>query len=106
MNNRDLSTVEPRKPNRLSLKQQKTLLQTLHNRVKGRVSYKVRGLQGSENLQQYLEFRLSKEPGIDYVRASSWSGNILILFTKERSPKAMQRGLGLRLQALEMNLRD
>ncbi|MDJ0530952.1 MAG: HAD-IC family P-type ATPase [Xenococcaceae cyanobacterium MO_207.B15] len=94
MNNRDLSTVEQRKLNRLSLKQQKPLVQALHNRVKGRVRYKVRGLQRSENLQQYLEFRLSKEPGIDYVRASSWSGNILILFTGERSPKAMQRGLG------------
>ncbi|MDJ0570006.1 MAG: hypothetical protein QNJ53_13300, partial [Pleurocapsa sp. MO_192.B19] len=89
MNNRELTTVEQRKPHRFSFKQQQPLVQTLHNRVKGRVRYKVRGLQGSENLQQYLEFRLSTAPGIDRVRASSWSGNILIIFTKERSPKAM-----------------
>ena len=83
MNNRELPTVERRNPSRFYSKQQKPLVQMLHDRVRGRVRYKVRGLQGSENLQRYLGFKLSSEPGIDLVRASSWSGNILILFTKE-----------------------
>ncbi|RMF22534.1 MAG: cation-transporting P-type ATPase [Cyanobacteria bacterium J083] len=74
--------------NQRSCKRQKPLLQTLHNSVKGRVRYKVRGLRGSENLQQYLEFKLSGQPGIDYIRASSWSGNVLILF-KDFSPQQL-----------------
>ncbi len=87
MNNRERPAVELRKANRLSSRR-KHLVQTLHNRVPGRVRYKVRGLQGSDNLQQYLEFKLSTQPGIDYVRASSWSGNILILYAKELNLKA------------------
>ena len=85
MNKHELPTREEKKPDRhFPLKQQKPLVQILHNRIKGRVRYKVRGLQQSENLQQYLKFRLSREPGIDFVRANSWTGNVLILFTKER----------------------
>ncbi len=87
MNNHKLPTGERNKPERrLSLKQQKPLVQVLHNHVEGRVRYKVRGLQQSENLQQYLKFRLSSEPGIDFVRTNSWTGNVLILFAKERHP--------------------
>ncbi|MDJ0687866.1 MAG: HAD-IC family P-type ATPase [Xenococcaceae cyanobacterium MO_188.B32] len=89
MNNRQLPSGESRKSHRLSLKQPKPLVQMLHNRVQGRVRYKIRGLKRSENLPQYLEFRLSSQPGINYVRASSWTGNILILFTKELSLKAI-----------------
>ncbi|MGK7916927.1 MAG: cation-translocating P-type ATPase [Prochloraceae cyanobacterium] len=83
MNNHELLTGEGKKPDRLSLKQQKPLVQMLHNRVEGRVRYKVRGLQQSGNLQQYLTFRLSGEPGIDLVRTNSWTDNVLILFNKE-----------------------
>ena len=89
MNNHKLSIAERRKSHSLSLKQRKPLVQTLHARVGGRVRYKVRGLQGAENLQQYLEFSLSRQPGINYVRASSWSGNILIVFTQEHNIKAI-----------------
>ena len=69
--------------NHTKLQQERPILRTLHNRIPGRVRYKVIGLQQSKNLQQYLEFRLSREPGINSVRVSSWTGNILILFTKE-----------------------
>ncbi len=89
MDNPKLPTVEPRKLNRLSFKQHKPLVQTLHDRVRGRVRYKVRGLQGSANLQRYLEFKLSREPGIERVHASSCTGNILILFTKEYNSPAL-----------------
>ena len=89
MDNPKLPTVEPRKFNRLSLKQHKPLVQTLHDRVRGRVRYKVRGLQRSANLQRYLEFKLSREPGIERVHASSCTGNILILFTKEYNSPAL-----------------
>ncbi len=71
------------------LHQARPLLHILHNSVPGRRRYKVRGLQGSENLAQYLELRLSREPEIDYVRASSWSGNIVIVFSKEGNHKAI-----------------
>ena len=84
MNNQKLPTGDEKKPDRLSLKQQKPLVQILHDRVEGRVRFKVRGLQQSENLQQYLKVRLSSEPGIDFVRINSWTGNVLILFTKEQ----------------------
>lgn len=89
MNNRQLPTRERRKSRHLSSKQQRPLVQTLHNSVKGRVRYHVRGLKRAENLQHYLEFRLSSATGINYVRASSWTGNILISFTQERSLKAI-----------------
>ncbi|MDJ0591722.1 MAG: HAD-IC family P-type ATPase [Pleurocapsa sp. MO_226.B13] len=89
MNNRQLPTRETRKPKRLFLKKPKPLVQTLHDRVPGRVRYKVRGLKGSRNLQQYLEFKLSNRSGIDRIQVSSWSGNILILFTKEHNPQTI-----------------
>ena len=73
----------------LKLHQAKPLLHILHNSVPGRRRYKVRGLQRSKNLGQYLELRLSREPEIDSVRASSWSGNIVIVFSKERNHKAI-----------------
>ena len=80
MNNQKLPTGDEKKPDCLSLKQQKPLVQILHDRVEGRVRFKVWGLQQSENLQQYLKVRLSREPGIDLVRINSWTGNVLILF--------------------------
>ena len=89
MNNRKLRAVERSQPNRRFSSRQKPLVQTLHNRVPGRLRYKVKGLQGSDNLQQYLEFKLATQPGIDYVRGSVWSGNILILHSKDLDCKAI-----------------
>ena len=89
MNNRQLPTVGFRTANRSYSKQSTPLVQTLHKRVKGRVRYKVRGLQHSTHLQRYLEFKLASRAGIERVRASSCTGNILILFTEEYNPKAI-----------------
>ncbi len=94
MNNHQL----PTKKARLSLEQQTSLVQILHDRVKGRVRYKVRGLQGSVNCQKYLEFSLSSKSGINYVRASSWSGNVLIVFSQEFS---LQRIMTLVIEAVQ-----
>ena len=59
MNDRQLLTVGRRTPARSYLKQPTPLVQTLHDCVKGRVRYKVRGLRHSTHLQRYLEFRCS-----------------------------------------------
>ena len=75
MNNRQLPTVGFRTPNRSYSKQSTPLVQTLHKCVKGRVRYKVRGLQHSTHLQRYLEFKLASRAGIERVRASSCTGN-------------------------------
>ncbi len=89
MNNRQLLTVGRRTTARPYLKQPTPLVQTLHNCVKGRVRYKVRGLRHSTHLQRYLEFRLASRSGIERIRASSCTGNILILFTEEHNLKAI-----------------
>ncbi|MEM8832492.1 MAG: HAD-IC family P-type ATPase [Cyanobacteria bacterium P01_G01_bin.19] len=88
MNNSNLPNVV-RKPDCLCSEPQKPLVQTLHDRVRGRVRYKVRGLQGSEYLQQFLEFRLSSKPGINRIHASTWSGNILIFYSIELNSQAI-----------------
>jgi Ca2+-transporting ATPase len=81
----------------ISTKKKKSSIQTLHTAVEGRARYKVIPLRHNEIFQQYLEYRLSTEPGIKQVRASSLTGNILILFdTTKKNVKA----IASRLQTL------
>jgi Ca2+-transporting ATPase len=63
-----------------------SLVQSLHTVVKGRARYKITGLQGSREIQQYLEFKLSTEPGVFRASASPVTGNILVLFHPDYSP--------------------
>ena len=65
------------------------LVKVVHARVRGRCRYKVRGLCGSVALKRYLELRLSAARGIDYVRANAVTGNVLLRFQAQRSPRAM-----------------
>jgi Ca2+-transporting ATPase len=88
MNNYGRLVPRPKRE-RLSCKKQHSLVKTLNDRVKGRVRYKVSGLKRSPALKQYLEFRLSISPEINYVSTNSWTGNILIIFSPERNPQAI-----------------
>ncbi|BAY11385.1 phosphatase PAP2 family protein [Calothrix sp. NIES-2098] len=65
------------------------LVRTIHSAVKGRARYKVKGLYGSESLKRYLGFRLSKAEGITQVSASTWTGNVLVIFHPDFSPNAI-----------------
>lgn len=69
--------------------QNNSLVRAIHTAVKGRARYKVNGLDGSEALQRYLGFRLSKESGIMQVSANQWTGNVLVIFHPDFSPKAI-----------------
>ncbi len=64
----------------ISTQKQNFSIQTLHTAVKGRARYKVSSLRYDPSLKQYLEYRLATEPGIEQVRASSVTGNLLIFF--------------------------
>lgn len=65
-------------PNKVSHPQ--PLVQALHTAVRGRVRFRVQGLQGTVPLKQYLEFHLLQEPGISYASASTTTGNLLVQF--------------------------
>jgi Ca2+-transporting ATPase len=69
----------------ISSRKKATLVKTLHVTVKGRGRYKVQGLLRSHLLQNYLEFRLTKESAIKDVDANCWTGNILVIFNHQFS---------------------
>ncbi|BAU65904.1 ATPase, P-type, HAD superfamily, subfamily IC [Stanieria sp. NIES-3757] len=78
----------------ISSRKKATLVKTLHATVKGRGRYKIQGLlrsrhdRGAERsrlLQNYLEFRLTKESAIKDVDANCWTGNILVIFNHKSS---------------------
>ncbi|WP_017742150.1 phosphatase PAP2 family protein [Scytonema hofmannii] len=71
------------------LPEQNPLVQALHTAVKGRARYKVNGLYRSEAFKRYLELKLSNEKGIQQVSANQYTGNVLVLFTNDRSPNAI-----------------
>src|SRR5919199_1664892 len=61
------------------------VVQAIHTAVKGRARYKVNGLEHSEALKTYLEFRLLESEGIRQVSANPITGNILVIFNPVRS---------------------
>jgi P-type Ca2+ transporter type 2C len=69
------------------------LVKAIHTVIKGRGRYKVEGLRGSKSLQQYLELRLAAEEPINYVRANSNSGNVLVFFLADRNWKAIANAI-------------
>src|SRR5690348_14140820 len=58
------------------------LLRPLHTCVPGRVRVAVSGLRGSRPMARWLETSVSLFPGVRGVKASSTTGNAIILFTK------------------------
>ncbi|MBE9169854.1 cation-transporting P-type ATPase [Pleurocapsales cyanobacterium LEGE 06147] len=79
-----------KEPGNISIQKKNYPIQPLHTAVKGRARYKVRSLRYDQTLKQYLEYRLSSEPGIKQVRASSVTGNLLVLFdAKQQDTKAI-----------------
>ena len=57
----------------------------LHNEVPGRVRLEVPGLKENPALKQFLEVSLRRSPGIYWVSASVYTGNILIHFALEKN---------------------
>ncbi|MFN6537994.1 MAG: HAD-IC family P-type ATPase [Nostoc sp. EkiNYC01] len=62
------------------------MIQAIHTNVKGRIRYKINELYRSADLKEYLERSLSKEAGINYVSANLLTGNILVIFNRDKSP--------------------
>jgi membrane-associated phospholipid phosphatase len=58
---------------------------TLHNNVRGRGRYKIKGLWANKNLKSYLESQLSTKIGIIHVSANPTTGNILVRFESKYS---------------------
>ncbi len=65
------------------------LVQPIHTAVKGRARYKVNGLYGSPTLKKYLELRLQECKGIVQVRASHYTGNVLVILNPDWNLKAI-----------------
>lgn len=66
-------------------------VEAIHTAVKGRARFKVRGLQGSTALKQYLERQLGAAVGVERVSASADSGNLLVLFNPKMGVGAIAR---------------
>ncbi|MFN6486784.1 MULTISPECIES: phosphatase PAP2 family protein [unclassified Nostoc] len=64
-------------------------VQAIHTAVKGRARYKVNGLYHSETLKRYLESRLLEQEIIFQARANSYTGNVLVIFSPEKSLNAI-----------------
>lgn len=61
----------------------------INQAVSGRVRFKVLGLYRSEPLKNYLESKLSLLNGIEEVRPSILTGNILVFFNSTNSPQCI-----------------
>ncbi|WP_445628507.1 phosphatase PAP2 family protein [Nostoc sp. DSM 114167] len=64
-------------------------VQAIHTAVKGRARYKVNGLYHSEALKRYLESRLLEQKIILEARANSYTGNVLVIFSPDKSLNAI-----------------
>jgi len=60
----------------------------LHDALKGRARYKVRGLYRSESLKRRLENLLRREQGVQRVTASILTGHLLVIFHSDRTAPA------------------
>ncbi|WP_013324347.1 cation-translocating P-type ATPase [Gloeothece verrucosa] len=74
----------------LNGKSTKNILSTLHTSIKGRRRYKIKGLRQFLALKYLLEMKLSHERGINYVRANTTSGNLLLLYQADRNPEEIK----------------
>ncbi|WP_313932000.1 MULTISPECIES: HAD-IC family P-type ATPase [Nostoc] len=61
------------------------MIKAIHTTIKGRARFKIKELYGSVELKEYLERSLSKEPGINDVRANPITSNILVNFNRDIS---------------------
>ncbi|MEH1939712.1 MAG: phosphatase PAP2 family protein [Nostoc sp.] len=64
-------------------------VQPIHTAVKGRARYKVNGLYHSEAFKRYLESRLLEQKIILRASANSYTGNVLVIFTPDKSLNAI-----------------
>ncbi|MEA5627956.1 HAD-IC family P-type ATPase [Nostoc sp. UHCC 0251] len=65
------------------------IVRAIHTAVKGRARYKVDRLHHSQSLKQYIELKLNNEAGIKDVFANPLTGNVLVFFLPDFSPKAI-----------------
>ncbi|MDZ7951994.1 phosphatase PAP2 family protein [Nostoc sp. DedQUE09] len=77
-------------------------VQPIHTAVKGRARYKVNGLYHSEALKRYLESRLLEQKIILRASANSYTGNVLVIFTPDKSLNA----IALLIQDILLNYRQ
>ena len=63
------------------------MVKQIHNSVRGRVRYKVKGLYLSMSLKIRLEMLLSEDPEVSQVRASILTGNVLIILDPDCNPR-------------------
>ncbi|MDZ8087300.1 MAG: phosphatase PAP2 family protein [Nostoc sp. DedQUE12b] len=77
-------------------------VQAIHTAVKGRARYKVNGLYHSEALKRYLESRLLEQKIILQASANSYTGNVLVIFTPDKSLNA----IALLIQDILLNYRQ
>ena len=57
------------------------MVRIVHDRVGGRTRYRVRGLFRSESMKQHLESVLRSSDAVLRVRASTLTGNVLVIYT-------------------------
>ena len=62
-------------------------MRKIHDAVKGRIRYKVKGLYRSEPLKDELESVLGREKDVTFVTASVLTGKILVIFDPECNPR-------------------
>ena len=59
------------------------MVNVIHDSVRGRVRYKIKGLYRSTAFKYRLEMLLSASPEINHVSANILTGNVLIIFDPE-----------------------
>lgn len=63
------------------------MVRKVHNSVKGRIRYSVKGLYRSEPLKSELESSLGQEPDVTHVSASVLTGKVLVVFNPRCNPR-------------------
>ncbi len=62
------------------------MVEAVHNSVKGRIRYRVKGLYRNDALKRCLEDALPEQPGIEHVSANTLTGNVLVLYERDFEP--------------------
>jgi Ca2+-transporting ATPase len=65
------------------------LVREIHNAVRGRRRYKVKGLYRCVSLKYHLEIRIARHHSVTKVSASVLTGNVLILFDPQCNPRTI-----------------
>ncbi|MCX8030262.1 MAG: cation-transporting P-type ATPase [Thermodesulfovibrionales bacterium] len=69
------------------------MTQLIHNSVKGRARFKVKGLYRSESLREFLEKRIIQIEGIKSFQVNTLTGNLLIFYDLHLDAQAIGRAI-------------